>query len=97
MTSKIGPPLPHQVFNPFTPRKNYLNIFFTNSHLDSHTKTDVKPEMLSGVKTGNGILCEGALEHREVTIVCSSIRTIFHADMEKGRDERTRRGNIGVS
>ena len=25
------------------------------SHLDSHTATDVKPDMLSGVQTGNGI------------------------------------------
>ena len=25
------------------------------SHLDSHTTTDVKPDMLSGVQTGNGI------------------------------------------
>ena len=25
------------------------------SHLDSHTTTDVKPDMLSGFQTGNGI------------------------------------------
>ena len=25
------------------------------SHLDSHTTTDVKPDMLSGLQTGNGI------------------------------------------
>ena len=25
------------------------------SHLDSHTTTDVKPDMLLGVQTGNGI------------------------------------------
>ena len=25
------------------------------SHLDSHTTTDVKPEMIQGVYTGNGI------------------------------------------
>ena len=25
------------------------------SHIDSHTTTDVKPDMLSGVQTGNGI------------------------------------------
>ena len=25
------------------------------SHLNSHTTTDVKPDMLSGVQTGNGI------------------------------------------
>ena len=26
-----------------------------NSHLDSHTTTDVKPETIPGVQTGNGI------------------------------------------
>ena len=26
-----------------------------SSHLDSHTTTDVKPDMISGVQTGNGI------------------------------------------
>ena len=25
------------------------------SHLDGHTTTDVKPEMIQGVQTGNGI------------------------------------------
>ena len=29
--------------------------FFGTSHLDTHTTTDCKPEMLSGVQTGNGI------------------------------------------
>ena len=29
-------------------------IFFMTSHLDSHRTTDIKPEMLSGVQTGNG-------------------------------------------
>ena len=28
--------------------------FFMPSHLDSHRTTDIKPEMLSGVQTGNG-------------------------------------------
>ena len=36
-------------------RKYYLNTFLRTSQLDSHTTTDVKPEMLSGVQTGNGI------------------------------------------
>ena len=36
-------------------RKYYLNTFLMTSQLDSHTTTDVKPEMLSGVQTGNGI------------------------------------------
>ena len=27
-----------------------------NSHRDSHTTTDVKPEMIPGISTGNGIL-----------------------------------------
>ena len=30
------------------------NFFFMTSHLYSHKTTDVKPEMLSGVQTGNG-------------------------------------------
>ena len=29
-------------------------FFFMTSHLDSHKTTDIKPEMLSGVLTGNG-------------------------------------------
>ena len=29
-------------------------IFFITSHLDSHRTTVIKPEMLSGVQTGNG-------------------------------------------
>ena len=41
-TSKNGPPLP-------------LEIFLMTSHHNSHTITDVKPEMISGVETGNGI------------------------------------------
>ena len=36
-------------------RKYYLNSFLMTSQLDSQTTTDVKPEMLSGVQTGNGI------------------------------------------
>ena len=34
----------------------FLNFFYPmTSHLDRHTTTDVKPEMISGVQTGNGI------------------------------------------
>ena len=29
-------------------------FFFMTSHLNSHKTTDIKPEMLSGVQTGNG-------------------------------------------
>ena len=29
------------------------DFFFMTSHLDSHKTTDIKPEMLSGVQTGN--------------------------------------------
>ena len=36
-------------------RKYYLNTFLMTSHLDGHTTNDIKPEMLSGVQTGNGI------------------------------------------
>ena len=41
-SEKIVPP-PNKIFAP------------PPSHLDSHTKNDVKPEMLSGVQTGNRI------------------------------------------
>ena len=37
------------------PLKKLPEIFLMTSHLDSHTTTDVKPDMLSGVQTGNGI------------------------------------------
>ena len=34
----------------------YLQFFFMTSHLDSQGTTDIKPEILSGVQTGNGTL-----------------------------------------
>ena len=37
------------------PLKKLPEIFLMTSHLDSHTITDVKPDMLSGVQIGNGI------------------------------------------
>ena len=46
-TSKIAPPLKF-LFAPL-PFKNYLNLFLMTSHCDSHTTTDVKPEMIPGV------------------------------------------------
>merc|ERR1711954_184270 len=37
------------------PLKRILpEIFLMTSHLNSHRTTDIKPEMLSGVQTGNG-------------------------------------------
>ena len=37
------------------PLKRILPEFFLmTSHLNSHRTTDIKPEMLSGVQTGNG-------------------------------------------
>ena len=53
MTLKIGLPLPNY-FAP-TSLKKLLEIFLMTSHLDCHTTTDVKPDMLSGIQTGNGI------------------------------------------
>ena len=53
MTSKIGPP-PEISLSP-PPLKKLPEIFLMTSHLDGHTTTDVKPDMLSGVQTGNGI------------------------------------------
>ena len=37
------------------PLKELSEIFLMTSHLDSHTTTDVKPDILSDVKPGNGI------------------------------------------
>ena len=37
----------------------YLKIMFMTPHLDSHSTTDLKPEILSAVETGNRILCDG--------------------------------------
>ena len=51
-TSKIS--LPPKLFCP-PPLKKLPEILLTTSHLDRHTTTDVKPDMLSGVQTGNGI------------------------------------------
>ena len=34
---------------PSPPLKNYLNLFLMTSHHDSHTATDVKPEMIPGI------------------------------------------------
>ena len=45
---------PSNYFAP-TPLKKLPEIFLMTSDLDSHTATDVKSDMLSGVKTGNGI------------------------------------------
>ena len=52
-TSKIFPPL--QIFFAPLPLRNYLKFFLMTSHRDSHTTTDFKPEMIPGLKTGNGI------------------------------------------
>ena len=46
MSRKLAFPPPH---------KKLPEIFLMTSHLDSNTTTDVKPDMLSGVQTGNEI------------------------------------------
>ena len=46
---------PQNYFAPPPPLRKLPEIFLMTSHLDSHTTTDVKPDMLSGVQTGNGI------------------------------------------
>ena len=38
-----------------TPLKKLPGICLMTSHLDSHMTTGVKPDMLPGVQTGNGI------------------------------------------
>ena len=48
-------PSPPNLFALPPPLINYLIFFLMTSHLDSHTTTNVKSEMLSGVKTGNRI------------------------------------------
>ena len=46
----------------------YLNFFLMTSHLNSHRTTDIKPEMLSGVQTGNGYnIIYAAMPMREQT------------------------------
>ena len=52
-TSKIG--FPTQIILPPPPLKKFPDIFLMTSYLDSQTTTDVKPDMLSGVQTRNGI------------------------------------------
>ena len=52
--TKIDPPL--QIFlPPPLPLKNCLKFYLMTSHSDSHTTTDVKPEIITGIQTGNGI------------------------------------------
>ena len=50
---KIG--LPPQIILAPPPLKKLPEIFLMTSHFDSHTTTDVKPDMLSGVQPGDGI------------------------------------------
>ena len=51
-TSKIAP---LHFFAPPSPWKNTWNFLLMTSYLDSHTTTDIQPEMLSGVQTRNWI------------------------------------------
>ena len=44
-------------------------------HLDSHSASDPKPEILSAFKTGNRILCDGR-----------NVRGIMHVHMRKKDD-----------
>ena len=53
-TLKIGLH-PQIILSPPPPLKKLPEIFLMTSHLDSCTTTDIKPDMLSGVQTGNGI------------------------------------------
>ena len=46
---------PQNCFNPPPPLKKLPEILLMTSHLEGHTTTDVKPDMLSGVQIGNGI------------------------------------------
>ena len=52
---KNWPSAPNFFLPPPLPLKNYLKFWLMTSHNDSHTTTDVKPEMIPGVQTRNGI------------------------------------------
>ena len=57
---------------------NVTRIFFMTSHLNSHGTTDIEPEMLSVVQTGNGT------QHykyylRGIALTCTKERRHFHA------------------
>ena len=54
-TTKIDRPIQIFVLPPPLPLKNYLKFLLMISRSDSHTTTDVKPEIIPGVQTGNGI------------------------------------------
>ena len=54
-TSKMKTTLKTKTTFNCPPLKTILpEIFLMTSHLNSHRTTDIKPEMLSGVQTGNG-------------------------------------------
>ena len=53
------------------------------SHLDSHTTTDVQPDMISGVRTGNGIPHD---RH--------NIRGIAHKQKRRHFNAKTTRANL---
>ena len=62
----------------------YLKKMFTTPHHDSHNTTDPKPEILSAVKTGKRISCDGR-----------NVRGIAHAHVCRKDDiSRQRRLNI---
>ena len=44
-----------QIVLPVIPLKELHEMFLMTSHLDSHTTTDIKLDILSDVKTGNAI------------------------------------------
>ena len=48
-TSKISPPLPKVFCPPLLPLKDYLKFLLMTTHHDSHTTTDVEPEMIAGL------------------------------------------------
>ena len=55
-TQKLALLLPPNLFcSPPLPLKNNLKICLMTSHLDRQTTTDVKPDMIPGFQTRNGI------------------------------------------
>ena len=86
---------PPNYFVPLLPLKSYLKFFLMTSHLDSHMTTDVKPDMLSGVQTGNGIphdrfdihgIAHGRTNRKDYIFMQRRLGQILHVYWRGARD-----------
>ena len=78
-------PQPNTILPP--PSLSYYDItrfFLKTSHLDSHTKNDVKPHMLSGVQTGNRIPHD-RYNVRSIAHACSYIKDDIFRQRRRGQ------------